>query len=72
MGGWDEGDGFEEVPLDHPAQLPKHASGSSSSNGKPGGSGAEAARLRKDVSELRARLTAAEAVRTVRDGVGGH
>jgi hypothetical protein len=62
MGGWDQEDGFEEVPLDHPA-VPalKPASNSSKLLGGSGG-GNETARLRKQVAELQAGLEAAEAV----------
>jgi hypothetical protein len=60
MGGWDQEDGFEEVPLDHPAATAPTPAGNSSN--RIGGGGGEAARLRKQVAELQAGLEAAEAV----------
>lgn len=64
VGGWDQEDGFEEVPLDHPAVPALKPAGNSSKRIAGGGSGGngEAERLRKQVSELQAGLEAAEAV----------
>lgn len=58
MGGWDDGDGFEDVPLGHHAAPPLKPNCSSGTPRGGSSGGAEAARLRKENAELRARLKA--------------